>query len=74
MNAQFIPIHFRIINGTHWLLLCNPSVLATERNSTLLRSATTCPQCYIALTDPSDEAEVNREVHKRMNNLGKPRK
>lgn len=73
MNALSFQKHFRLLNGTHWVLLCNPSVLATESNSVPNRSLTSCPACFKALSDDAEE-KIKREVFKRMNDIGKPRR
>ena len=65
--------HYRILNGTHWVLLCDPSTLATEHNSVPDRSVLTCPTCFEALSD-DDARTIQREAFKRMNDIGKPRR
>lgn len=67
MNALSLTKHFRILNGRHAVLLCNPSVLATQSNSVPKRSLTTCALCYAALHE--DEAN---EAIKRMQSKGSP--
>lgn len=67
MNALSPTKHFRILNGRHAVLLCNPSVLATASNSVPKRSLTTCALCYAALRE--DEAN---EAIKRMQSKGSP--
>lgn len=67
MNAIAFQKHFRVQNGRHAVLLCNPSVLATETNSVPKRSLTTCALCYAALHE--DEAN---EAIKRMQSKGSP--
>lgn len=66
-------LHFRILNGRHWVLLCNPSVLANVRNSVPRRSALTCPLCY-TIFQQQDADNTQMEVFKKFNDYGKPMK
>lgn len=66
-------LHFAIMNGTHWVLLCSPDVLANRTNSVLKRSLLTCPNCYTIFAK-QDKDNTETEVFKRMNDYGKPKK
>ena len=73
MNALLPPRHYTIRNGSHWVLLCDPSRLANSTSAATVRAAVTCPACLTALS-PEDNASMEREIIKRMNDIGKPRR
>lgn len=65
--------HFAVLNGSHWVRLCNPSLLATPAECVKYRSLVVCPACHAALAE-DDNATMNREIFKKMNDLGRPMK
>lgn len=72
MNAHVPPIHFALQNGTHAVLLCDPSRLTTHGvRSTLEFRFVTCSRCVACREQ--DKQEFRDEVQKRMTSPGAPK-
>lgn len=68
MNTHFTPpfaIHLSLVNGSHTVVLCDPSLLASSVHSTDDPAHVTCLRCHAARAE--DSSLMKEEIRKRLN-------